>query len=264
MTPARPADSPAVPRVDVSLRDGVATLVMHGHKSVNLINSAMMDALLGAGERVRGEPGLRLIVLTGAPGQGFIGGADIAEMSAFTPATAREFITRMHQVCHQFRTLPVPSIARVDGPCLGAGLELAAACDLRIGSTASRYGMPEVQVGLPSVIEATLLPTLIGWGHTRELLYRGHVIDAAEAHRIGFLQKVAPLERLDADMQPWVDDIVRAEPGAIRTQKRLIEGWLDSGIAAGIQASIDAFGATFETDAPNRRLKAFFDGRKKK
>lgn len=254
----------ALPRVDVSHREGIATLTMHGHKSVNLINRAMIDALLQAGASLAQEPGLRLIVLTGAAGKGFIGGADIAEMQAFTPDTARDFITRLHQACHQFRVLPVPSIARVEGPCLGAGLELAAACDLRIGSTASSYGMPEVQVGLPSVIEATLLPSLIGWGATRELLYRGHVIDAAEAQRIGFLQKVAPTDQLDAGMQPWIDDILRAEPAAIRAQKRLIEGWLDTNIPTGIQASIDAFAATFEGDAANRRLRAFFDGRKKK
>jgi len=247
--------SAALPRVDVSFDRGVARLVMHGHKSVNLINRAMTAALLRAGERVRAEPGLRLIVLTGAPGQGFIGGADIAEMMDLTPETARDFITGVHQVCHQFRTLPVPSIARVEGPCLGAGMELAAACDLRIGALGSRYGMPEVQVGLPSVVEATLLPTLIGWGATRELLYRGHVIGAEEALRIGFLQKLAPPERLDAELQPWLDDILRAEPAAIRTQKRLIEGWLDTDIPTGIQASIDAFAETFRSDAPKGRLK---------
>lgn len=249
-----PASSAALPRVDVSLAGGVATLVMHGHKSVNLINRAMLEALLGAGERVRAEPGLRLIVLTGAPGQGFSGGADISEMSAFTPGTARDFITRVHQVCHQFRALPVPSIARVEGPCLGAGMELAAACNLRIGATGSRYGMPEVRVGLPSVVEATLLPTLIGWGNTRELLYRGHVIGAEEAQRIGFLHKVAAPERLDAEMQPWLDNILGAEPAAIRVQKRLIEGWLDTDIPTGIQASIDAFAAAFRGDAPKGRL----------
>lgn len=252
-----------LPRVKVVRKQGVATITMHGHKSVNLINYAMMDALLKVGGALRNDADLRLIVLTGAAGKGFMGGADIAEMQAFTPESARAFITQLHAVCHQFRALPVPSIARVDGPCLGAGMELAAACDLRVGSMSSRYGMPEVQVGLPSVIEATLLPGLIGWGRTRELLYRGHVIDATEAERIGFLQRVAPDASLDAAMQPWVDDILRAEPAAIRTQKRLIEGWLDTDIATGIQASIDAFGATFLSDAPNRRLKGFFDSRKK-
>jgi enoyl-CoA hydratase/carnithine racemase len=138
-------------------------------------------------------------------------------------------------------------------------MELAAACDLRIGTAASRYGMPEVQVGLPSVIEARLLPALIGWGCTRELLYRGNVIDAVEAHRIGFLQKLAGDGGIDAGMAPWIEDILRAEPAAIRAQKRLLESWLETAPAVGIQASIDAFSATFHTSAPNERLRAFLN-----
>jgi enoyl-CoA hydratase len=253
-----------LPRVDVTRERGIATLTMHGHKSVNLISRAMMDALLGAGAALRNDAALRLIVLTGAPGKGFLGGADIAEMAALNADTARAFITRLHRVCELFRTLPVPSIARIDGPCLGAGMELAASCDLRVGSTTSRYGMPEVQVGLPSVIEARLLPGLIGWGRTRELLYRGHVIDAAQAERIGFLQHLAPSADLDAAMAPIVDDILRADPAAIRTQKRLIEGWTDTNVTTGIQHSIAAFAETFQTDVPNRRLRGFFEGRARK
>jgi enoyl-CoA hydratase len=253
-----------VPRVEVSRERGVATLTLHGHKSVNLISRAMMDAVLAAGAQLRNDPDLRLIVLTGAPGKGFLGGADIAEMAALTADSARVFITRLHAVCELFRTLPVPSIARIDGPCLGAGMELAASCDLRVGSTTSRYGMPEVQVGLPSVIEARLLPGLIGWGRTRELLYRGHVIDAEEAQRIGFLQCVAPSAGLDTAMAPIIADILRAEPTAIRTQKRLLEGWMDTNVSTGIQHSIAAFAETFQTDAPNRRLRGFFEARKNK
>ena len=255
--------SSAQPHVDVSLQDGVARMTMHGHKSVNLIGRAMMDAILRAGESLRREQGLRAVVLTGAPGKGFTGGADIAEMSELNPVSARDYITQVHQTCALFRTLPVPAIARVEGPCLGAGMELAAACDLRIGAADSRYGMPEVQVGLPSVVEAALLPGLIGWGRTRELLYRGHTISAAEAERWGFLQRVEPAERLDEGLRPWLEDILRADPAAIRAQKRLIEGWLDTGVPAGIHASIDAFSETFASDAPNRRLRAFFAGRKK-
>src|SRR3970282_2113439 len=106
-----------------------------------------------------------------------------------------------------------------------------------MGRDDSRYGMPEVQVGLPSVVEARLLPTLIGWGRTRELLYTGAIIDAREAQRIGFLEKVAPGEGLEAAMQPWIDAILAADPGAVRVQKRLIEGWLEGGVAAGVRAS---------------------------
>lgn len=256
--------TPSLPAVAVTRERGIVTLTMHGHKSVNLISCAMMDALLAAGEPLHNDPDVRLIVLSGAEGKGFLGGADIAEMAALTSDTARAFITRLHEVCDLFRTLPVPSIARIDGACLGAGMEVAASCDLRVGSTASRYGMPEVQVGLPSVIEARLLPGLIGWGRTRELLYRGNIIDAAQAERIGFLQYVAPSANLDKVMAPVIEDILRADSGAIRTQKQLIEVWTDTHVSTGIQQSIAAFAETFKTDVPNRRLRGFFEARKPK
>jgi enoyl-CoA hydratase/carnithine racemase len=245
--------------VDVAVGNGVATLTLRGEKSVNVMGRALVASLVQALEALRQDTTLRLLVLSGPPGGSFQGGVNIAEMADFTPDAARDFITLLHQACHGLRALPVPSIARVEGYCLGGGMELAAACDLRIGSRGSRYGMPEVQVGLPSVIEARLLPALIGWGHTRELLYRGNVIDAAEAHRIGFLQKLTPDGEIDAGMQPWLEDIVRADPGAIRAQKRLLEAWLETPPAVGIQASIDAFSRTFHTGAPNERLRAFLN-----
>ena len=249
--------------VTTTRKSGVVTLTLHGHKSVNLIGRALMDALLATAAPLRDDPELRLIVVTGPPGGSFIGGADIAEMQALTPSTARVFINQLHAVCNLFRTLPVPSIARIEGLCIGGGMELAAACDIRVGTANSRYGMPEVQVGLPSVIEAALLPSLIGWGRTRELLYRGHIINAAEAERMGFLQHIAPEGKIDDTLAPIIDDILRADPGAIRTQKRLLERWLETDITSGIAASIEAFSDNFLTDAPNKRLAAFFEAKKK-
>ncbi|MCZ6553038.1 MAG: enoyl-CoA hydratase-related protein [SAR324 cluster bacterium] len=241
--------------VELTRVRGVATLTVRGAKRLNVLGSETLTALIAAGERLRAEPDLRLVLVTGEGERAFIGGADIDEMAGLAPDTAREFITRVHQANHTFRALPVPSIALIRGYCLGAGMELAAACDLRLGSEDSTYGMPEVQVGLPSVVEAGLLPSLIGWGKTRELLYTGSLIDAAEAERIGFLQKVAPGDRLREAAEPWIEAILAADPAAIRTQKRLIESWLDSGIGAGILNSIDAFAATYQSDAPKRRME---------
>jgi enoyl-CoA hydratase/carnithine racemase len=232
----------------------VATLTIQEPR-LNVLSTAVLERLLHHGLALQREAGLRLVIVTGAGERAFVGGADLREMADFTPQTALAFIDKVHQACHLIRTLPVPSIARVNGYCLGAGMELAAACDLRIGAAESHYGMPEVQVGLPSVVEARLLPTLIGWGRTRELLYTGATIDAAEAERIGFLQKVAPRAGLDAALRPWVEAILAADPGAVRAQKRLIEGWLEGGVAAGVRSSIDAFAGMFHTDAPNRRLR---------
>lgn len=247
------------PAIEVSMREGIATVLLQGEKSVNIFGRSLLGQLVRALTDLRQRPGLRLAVLTGPSGGSFLGGMNIAEMAQFDPVSAREFITLLHQTCHALRELPVPSIARIEGFCLGGGMELAAACDLRLGATGSRYGMPEVQVGLPSVIEARLLPTLIGWGKTRELLYRGHLVDAVEAHRIGFLQACVPIGDLDATLAEWSADIVRAEPNAMRTQKRLLEPWVETPPAVGIQASIDAFAANFDDGVANERLMAFMN-----
>ncbi len=245
------------PGIEVSIDNGIATVLLQGEKSINAFGRSLLTQLIHALTDLRRNTETRVVVLSGPRGGSFQGGMNIVEMAQLDAVTARDFITLLHQACHALRELPVPSIARIEGFCLGGGMELAASCDLRIGAMGSRYGMPEVQVGLPSVIEARLLPTLIGWGKTRELLYRGHYIDAAEAHRIGFLQAVANVSELDSTVASFTADIVRAEPGAIRTQKRLIEQWIETPPGVGIQASIDAFAATFDTDAPNERLRGF-------
>jgi len=107
------------------------------------------------------------------------------------------------------------------------------------------------------VVEAVMLPTLIGWGRTREILYTGSMIDAEEAYRIGFLEKLAPLEEMDSAMAGWIEPILAADPAAIRAQKRLIEGWLDSGVAAGVRAGMDAFTRTFDADNALDRVRDF-------
>lgn len=90
-------------------------------------------------------------------------------------------MTLVHETCAAFRDLPVPVLARIEGYVLGAGLEVAASCDLRLTAADARFGMPEVLIGIPSVVEAALLPTLIGWGRARRLLLTGETITANQA-----------------------------------------------------------------------------------
>ena len=123
------------------------------------------------------DDSVRCAVLRGATPRAFVGGADLKELGALTPATAEAFIRSIHDVCAALRDFPAPVIACIEGYCIGGGLEIAAACDFRIARSDGQFGMPEVRVGVPSVIEAALLPGLSGWGRTRELLLRGHLID---------------------------------------------------------------------------------------
>src|SRR6185503_1106464 len=117
---------------------------------------------------------------------------------------------------------PVPVIGRVNGFCLGAGLEVAASCDFRAAADSAQFGMPEVVMGIPSVIEAALLPGLIGWGKTREMLLTGAMYSAAEALAMGFAQRVTPARELQEAVERWLEQICRATPEAVRSQKALM------------------------------------------
>ena len=162
----------------------------------------------------------------------------------------------MHQCCDAFRHLPVPVIARIDGYALGAGLELACACDLRVASERSVFGMPEVKIGIPSVVEAALLPGLIGQGRARRLLLTGETIAAGEALAWGLVDAVVALGELDEAVERLVRPILAAGPRAIRLQKSLILGWEELPTAAAIERGIDCFVAAFDTDEPARMAGA--------
>ena len=183
-------------------------------------------------------------------------------MKDLTPRGAKVEHTWTHRACDAIRTLPVPVIARINGYCFGAGMELAASCDMRIGVTTAKFGMPETRFGIPSGMEACLLPQLIGWGKTRELVYTGDHIEAAEAHRCGYLEKVVEPQRLDDGVEQWVSSILAAGPRAIRLQKKLVRDWERMTIAQAVQAGIRACVDARKTDEPRRLMQAFLDRKK--
>ena len=187
------------------------------------------------------------VILTGEGSKAFIGGADITEMAEITnPQDARAFIKLVHGACRSIRDCPVPVIARINGVTLGAGLEIAASCDIRVASSNTILGMPEVRMGLPSVAEAALLPGLIGWGRTRQLLLLGDTLSAEEGLKWGLVEKVVEPDQLDKAVGDWTDSLAKSGPASVRSQKALIRRWEELGIEGGIQASIDHFGQAFE------------------
>ena len=206
------------------------------------------------------DESVRVCVLRGEGDRAFIGGADIDEMAALDFESARAFITQVHECCAAIRDLPVPVIARCTGYTLGAGLEIAAACDLRIASPTAKFGMPEVKLGIPSVVEAALLPKLIGWGRARRLLLLGEMIDSVEAERWGLVERVA--DDVDAAVEQCVQAILQAGDRAIRLQKQLIRRWEDLPLSHAIEAGIDSFEAAYATNEPRLKMREFLDRRR--
>ena len=196
-------------------------------------------------------------MLSGAGEKAFIGGANIPEMAALDRTSAEDYIRLVHRTCDCLRQLPVPVIARIDGYALGAGLEVAVSCDLRVASTRAKFGMPEVKVGIPSVVEAALIPGLIGFGRARELLMLGEIVDAEIALRWGLVERVVAPEALDREVEKIVAALLAAGPQAVRSQKRLMREWEKLPADRAIEAGIDAFVRAFDTDEPRRLLSAF-------
>jgi len=241
-----------VAREDRSEGGHLLRLTIDNAAKLNSLNRALMVEIVDAVKALEADPALRLVVVTGAGERAFVGGADIAELAALDQDSAREFITLVHRCCDGFRRLPVPVIARIDGYALGAGLELACACDLRVASARAVFGMPEVRIGIPSVVEAALLPTLIGYGRARILLLTGETIGAEEALGWGLVDVVAPPDELDDAVERLVRLILAAGPQAVRLQKSLILEWEELPTAAAVERGIDCFVSAFDTDEPAR------------
>jgi enoyl-CoA hydratase len=236
----------------------VATVVIDNPGRLNSMNSPLMAQFGTAMSKLAQEEHLRVVIITGAGDKAFIGGADIKEMAALRgPQAARDFISRVHACCHAVRAIPVPTIARINGFTFGAGLELAAACDLRVGSEQAVFGMPEVKLGIPSVVEAALLPMLVGWGRTRQMLLLGENFSAQTAEDWGFLDRLVAHDRLDEAVAEWVAQVLTGAPRAVRLQKQLIRSWEDLPLRAAVAAGIDSFAAAFETPEPEQAFAHF-------
>lgn len=240
----------------------VAVVRFCGEKRLNLVSQATLNTATEQFRDLSETAGLRCVVLSGADDQAFIGGANLQQLGSLTPDTAEAFIRSIHNFCAALRQAPQPVIAAMRGYCIGAGLEIAAACDIRIGDETVQCGMPEVRVGVPSVIEAALLPGLIGWGRARELMLRGNLLNAEQSLACGLLQHCLPAAELEAAALNIADDICHGTPQAMAAQKALFDAWENLPIDAAIEAGVKAFVRAYESDEPATAVAEFFAQKK--
>ena len=240
----------------------IVTITYDRQEKLNALNSAGIQELTNAFVSIADDFNVRVVIFTGSGSKSFIGGADINELSNLNENTARNFITSLHELFVLIRHCPVPVIARINGYCLGAGMELAAACDLRIASNNAIFGMPEVKVGIPSVIEAALLPRLVGWGRSNYLVLTGENINARTAYDWGFLESVTEQDQLDIETDRFVDAIVKSAPLAVREQKRLVRQWEVLPLNAAIDVGIDSLANAYRTNEPRYSMQPFLDRKK--
>ena len=243
-------------------REGaIVTVTINRPQFLNTLTHELILALIETFKEWSARKDIRLMILSGSGDRAFIGGVDVRAMMDLDPDGAERFITDLHRCFLAIRQAEPIVLASINGFALGGGLEMAASCDLRLASDNARFGMPEVRVGIPSVIEASILPRLIGLGRAAELVYRGEMIDAAEAERIGLINKRVPQATLRETTRQWADQILQNGPTAMILQKKLIAQWMELNLSESITAGIRAFRECFQTQEPREGMQAFLEKR---
>ena len=249
---------PALVRVEV--RQGCAWVTLD-RPPLNLIVPELIAELRATFDGLARDGSVRAAVVTGA-GRAFTAGMQVQVLRDLTPASAKILITSLHEAIHAVHDAPFPTIAMVNGPCLGAGFELAMACDLRVAAAGAPMGLPEVKVGAPSVIEAALLPALVGPGRAAEMLLTGDSVTAEQALEWGLVNRVAPAGTLEAATSELLEKILVCAPTAIRLQKELMIRWRNTDLASATRYGINAFAQNYAAGEAREAALAFLEKRK--
>ena len=231
---------------------------------LNVLSTPVIRALIAQLGELAENQDLRCLVLRGSGSRAFVAGADINELATLTAASGRTFIGALRDLCNAVRHFPVPVIVRLEGHTLGGGLELAMAGDLRIAADDAVVGMPEVKVGIPSVIHAAMMPSQIGATRAAWLLLTGENIPAATAQQWGLINECVPKEKLDERILEIAAGLAEIGPAVLRQQKRLLRRWEGMALDAAIDDSISEFGEAFKTGEPQHHMNAFLERKKKR
>lgn len=243
-------------------REGrVLVLTLNRPDKRNALDAALRKSLIGALAKAEKDDAVGSVVVTGA-GEAFAAGADLREMEARTTLEQRAFITPPH-VYDAVASHPKPVVAAVNGLALGAGCELAMACDVRVVSTAAKMGQPEITLGLiPGGGGTQRLPRLVGRGRAARMLFTGEAVDAATCEKWGLADEVVEAERCVARAVELAQKMAERSPLALRLAKEALAASDEMALADALRREIDLFSLAFESEDRKEGVRAFFEKRK--
>jgi enoyl-CoA hydratase len=245
-------------------RDGAVAIVTFNRPAVlNALNAQTLDELRRVLLDLQADETIRVVVLTGAGEKAFVAGADINELARQTPASGRELARAGQAVIDLVESLGKPVIAAINGFALGGGCELAMACTLRIAADSARLGQPEINLGIvPGYGGTQRLPRLVGKGRALELLLTGAAIGAAEALRIGLVNRVVPAAELMSAVRQLASELARQAPIAMRYILEAVHHGLEMPTAEGLHLEATLFGLVAASDDMREGTRAFLEKRK--
>lgn len=247
-------------------QDGIATLTLNRPERLNALGGTLREDLYDAVRRASEDPEVRVMIVTGA-GKGFCAGGDVKAMSeSRETGRGRPLAERIapirDRVILAMREAPQPIIAAVNGPAVGAGMNVALACDIRLASTAARFGQTFVRRGLhPDWGGTWFLTRLVGTSRACELIFTGDVFDAEEAWRLGIVNRVVAPGELMPAAQELARRIAAGPPVAIRLAKRAIHNAADADLRSALEYETFAQNVCFETEDSREGLRAFVEKR---
>lgn len=243
--------------------DGIARITVNRPDKLNALDAAVIGELGDAVSRIEQDSAIRGVILTGAGPKAFVAGADVTELAAQTPMDGKARAQAGQLVFRRLERCGKPVIAAVNGFALGGGCELAMACHLRVASDAAKFGQPEVKLGIgPGYGGTVRLPRLVGKGRALELLLTGAMIDAAEAHRIGLVNRVVPAERLLPEAEALLRTILAQGPLAVRLVLESVDAGLDMTVDEALLLEANHFGLLSATADMREGTRAFLEKRK--
>jgi enoyl-CoA hydratase/carnithine racemase len=229
---------------------------------LNLFTGALVLELRDALDRLEHADDVRAVVVSGRGERAFSAGSHVGEFEDQAGEAGRERHKLDQDVWRQLAGLPMPTIAAIEGHCLGGGLELALCCDIRIASETAKLGLPEVRLAvIPGSGGTQRLPRVVGATRAKELILTGRRLTAAEAEAIGLVNRVVPAGRAVAVAHEIGDEIATAGPVAVREAKQLIDNALERDIGAGLDAESEASERIFATEDMVEGARAFFEKR---
>lgn len=248
--------------ITIAKEEGIATLSINRPKALNALNSATLKELSAALEEMERDTEVKALIITGAGDRAFVAGADIGEMVNYGGLEGESFAYLGQRVMLVVERFPKPVIAAINGFALGGGCELAMACDIRIASDRLKIGQPEVKLGiLPGFGGTQRLTRLVGPGKAKEIIFSAEVYDAAEALRIGLVDKVIPADKLMEEARKLAKTIASRGQIAVRLAKDSINHSMDVDMETGCAFERKSFGLCFTTQDRLEGMKAFLEKR---
>jgi enoyl-CoA hydratase len=246
----------------VTREDSVAVVKFNRPKALNAINPQVVQELLSAVEEIGADESLRVLVLTGEGEKAFVAGADISHMVNLSPLEARRFAWNGQRLLFALEGLSIPVIACVNGFALGGGTEIAMACDFIYASEKAKFGQPEINLGLiPGFGGTQRLSRLVGKAMAKELCLTGAMIDAAEALRIGLVNKVLPENRLWEETMKTAKTMAAKGKVSVEAAKHCIDRGLGLELGSGCALEADNFALCFTSADAREGMSAFLEKR---